>query len=54
MVDNRDGTFTATVPADWVRAKGSQFFRFFPRRGRVPTREGWFQLSIRLRRAPHR
>ena len=29
MVDNRDGTFTATVPAGWVRAKGSQSFRFF-------------------------
>ena len=29
MVDNRDGTFTATVPADWVQAPGDHSFRFF-------------------------
>ena len=29
MVDNEDGTFTATVPADWIQEKGDHFFRFF-------------------------
>ena len=29
MVDNEDGTFTATVPADWIQEKGEHFFRFF-------------------------
>eukprot|EP01043_Picozoa_sp_COSAG02_P012215 COSAG02_NODE_469_length_21727_cov_64.506334_1_plen_908_part_00 len=29
MIDNLDGTFTATVPRDWVRIKGIHRFRFF-------------------------
>ena len=40
MVDNRDGTFTATVPADWVRAKGSRSLRFF--RGEAEFRPSGF------------
>ena len=29
MIDNRDGTFTATVPLGWVQRKGLHSFRFF-------------------------
>lgn len=29
MVDNHDGTVTATVPPEWVQQKGSYFFHFF-------------------------
>ena len=28
MVDNRDGTLTATIPALWIRSKGSHAFHF--------------------------
>eukprot|EP01046_Picozoa_sp_COSAG06_P041055 COSAG06_NODE_5045_length_3764_cov_12.821282_1_plen_1059_part_01 len=28
MVDNRDGSFTASIPAGWIGSKGPQLFRF--------------------------
>ena len=29
MIDNRNGTFTATVPPGWIQTKGRHAFRFF-------------------------
>lgn len=31
LVDNRDGSFTATVPPQWITSNGSQVFSFFHR-----------------------
>ena len=40
MVDNHDGTFTATASPDWVKQKGLQAFRFFSIQSAAPTAFG--------------
>ena len=33
MVDNRDGSFTASIPAGWIGSKGPQLFHFLDGEG---------------------